>query len=1387
MFGIYTTQKKLFSLLPYPAFMRRGMVLSWFKKVLRIGPLESARARLGTACSASAVAKVDLSEKPSALQATDCSGSSNAKSLAAPRSKNTAIATCLLLLTSLFAAAPIAANAAPDGDVACSDGGTFTIQSDIVISSSNCSGQITIPAGVSVGSTAFASSPNLGEIAFLDPIPTGSPWGGPSSVMVSRGISCGDSGYFVIRQTTVAARHNCTGSVVIPEGITQVGFAAFDADPGYGGVGHPNEGRYNNSSVATAITSLTIPSTVTSIGNFAFRNLQVSAVSIPDSVTSIGEAAFAGSSMTSLSIGNGLTTISPWVFAGLASLTSVTFGSGVRTIDERAFSDATALSAVTIPDSVELIGAAAFSWYHDNSPHPVRIPTLNYCGDANLTDTGLQNPASNATTCLPARPVILSATGGDGGVEIAFSPGSVEGRSPITAIKYSLNGGPFTTFSSQSTASPLSITGLANDTSYTVSLKAVSAIGEGAASRPITFVAGISAYSDPAIGGVTAPVTGETPVTLVTPTSGYTGTVTWSESHSTFKLATRYTATIQLIPAAGHTLTGVPANYFTISGAVSVTHATNSGLITAVFRTSGDGEISCGTSGKFMFSNYTITGHDSCIGSVLIPNAITAIAADGFSDAPGISSVNFAPGSELQTIGSGAFLINPNVASGSLTSITIPKSVTWIGNGAFQFSALSSLIFEADSSIQTIDINAFWGASLLPTVEIPNSLTALGEGAFRNATGLTSVQFEPESQLTEIPRDAFLGASSIASIVIPKSVGVIGESAFSGATGLTSVTFEEDSQLAVIGNGAFYGASALVTIEIPNGVSFIGAGSFEDATALTSVTFEAGSVLYEIGSNAFRGASSLRTIQIPNQIDMRGYAFLNTHPSLFASSYRSWKVPLPSISSGPRIGEIVFASAFERELSIPDLGGIPEEYVYRITRQENVAATSVDVQSHTLYHTLTKGEQYQWYEDMGFDAVGATGDNPYLFSWRAFMCVADVNGAVTLSKPGSLNLSYASRESVPSGSSWANLMAVFKLATQQLEVASSPSTRTVVGKMFDSNQYEPPGEQDLQSVNPSNTPYSFGISEVGGSCGSGKTLEALEIVDAGATPNPIASKSFTISAVLNLKYGGQFFEQDAAGVTIGVTGGGGPPPEFSGAYNAALWGLTTIAGTVIPSAPDAVVATPNIANYTGPLPTLFAPRILDANKAQTVRVIGERLDQVTRISHNGIAINFTIISAGEIEVRLPALLPGVKDIKFDSASRGTVTLLNAIEVRAEPETTTSPSSPVTDPPKPVTSSPVKMTMVLGFGPGSSRLNSAGSRNMSIATKRVSAAKEISCIGFTMGPSVLARDIQLSYNRALAVCNQLASSIPGAKVMKIEGRQDSRTGDRIRRVEIWWRD
>ena len=86
-----------------------------------------------------------------------------------------------------------------------------------------------------------------------------------------------------------------------------------------------------------------------------------------------------------------------------------------------------------------------------------------------------------------------------------------------------------------------------------------------------------------AIPGVTAPVTGGTPVTAITETAQYSGTIAWNGNPSTFAAGTAYAATITLTAKSGFTLQGVVANFFTVAGAASVSNAANSGEVTAVF------------------------------------------------------------------------------------------------------------------------------------------------------------------------------------------------------------------------------------------------------------------------------------------------------------------------------------------------------------------------------------------------------------------------------------------------------------------------------------------------------------------------------------------------------------------------------------------------------------------------------------------------------------------------------------------------------------------------------------------------------------------------------------------------------------------------------------
>ncbi|UOM51952.1 ice-binding family protein [Sphaerochaeta associata] len=93
-----------------------------------------------------------------------------------------------------------------------------------------------------------------------------------------------------------------------------------------------------------------------------------------------------------------------------------------------------------------------------------------------------------------------------------------------------------------------------------------------------------------AITGLTAPVTGESPVIAITNTEEYTSSsVTWAKADTTvlapegtFEEDTVYIATITLVPVAGYTLTGVTENFFTVDEATA-TNDIDLGVVTAVF------------------------------------------------------------------------------------------------------------------------------------------------------------------------------------------------------------------------------------------------------------------------------------------------------------------------------------------------------------------------------------------------------------------------------------------------------------------------------------------------------------------------------------------------------------------------------------------------------------------------------------------------------------------------------------------------------------------------------------------------------------------------------------------------------------------------------------
>ena len=263
-----------------------------------------------------------------------------------------------------------------------------------------------------------------------------------------------------------------------------------------------------------------------------------------------------------------------------------------------------------------------------------------------------------------------------------------------------------------------------------------------------------------------------------------------------------------------------------------------------------------------------------------------------------------------------------------LTSITIPKSVTSIGEIIFLCcDDLASITVESGNetydsrdncnaivetstntliagcgnsvipnSVNSIGSYAFYSCSNLRSVNIPNSVTSIGNYAFSSCTDLWSVTI-PNS-VTSIGSFAFYSSLNLRSINIPSSVTTIGEGAFSGMEYLTimveksntkydsrgscNAIIETESNILIAGNKntvipnsvssigsyAFYDCYILKSIDIPNSVTSIGDNAFRNCISLTSIDIP--NSVTSIGSWAFNFCTHLTSINIPNSVTSIG-------------------------------------------------------------------------------------------------------------------------------------------------------------------------------------------------------------------------------------------------------------------------------------------------------------------------------------------------------------------------------------------------------------------------------------------------------------------------------------------------------------------------------------
>ncbi|MGC7185986.1 leucine-rich repeat protein [Metamycoplasma hominis] len=256
-------------------------------------------------------------------------------------------------------------------------------------------------------------------------------------------------------------------------------------------------------------------------------------------------------------------------------------------------------------------------------------------------------------------------------------------------------------------------------------------------------------------------------------------------------------------------------------------------------------------------------GNESFIGSLIelvyIPGSVKEIGDDAFSRCQNLKEVILNEG--LERIGNYAF---ENV---NIKSITIPSSVKEIGDSAFSgCQNLKEVIL--NEGLERIGNDAFLNTNI-KLVNIPNSIKILEDSAF-DFSMISHSLINSNNKNFEIKDNFFVDKNNkkmlayldkdATKVVIPTWIKEIGKYAFSGCKNLKEVILNEG--LERIGNNAFSNAN-IESITIPGSVKEIGYSAFSNCSNLREVILNEG--LVRIGYYAFE-YTKIESITIPDSI-----------------------------------------------------------------------------------------------------------------------------------------------------------------------------------------------------------------------------------------------------------------------------------------------------------------------------------------------------------------------------------------------------------------------------------------------------------------------------------------------------------------------------------------
>ncbi len=773
---------------------------------------------------------------------------------------------------------------------------------------------VTITKATQIPAGAFSNCSNLTRIIL------------PDTVTVINNYAF----YNCTSATTITTPGNeSSTAIIIPQAVTNIGDYAFyhcDKTTNLSMTDNVKTIGANAFQYCINLANVKLSTQLQVINPYSFASCSaLPTIDLPETVTKIGTYAFAWcSELKNITTPQAVTAVDSYAFYGCSKLATVTFNNRILSIGDYAFQNCAALTSVTIPDSVTSIGLGTFKGCAGLTE--ITLPFVGQTAINNNTTSSVFGYifGSSSISAAGTTSQIYSPSGSTSYDNYYYIPSSLR---TVTITKATqIPTGAFSNCGNLTRITlPDTVTVINNYAFYYCSSATTITTPGNESSTAIIIPQAVTSIGDYAFYHCDKPTSlsmTDNVKTIGANAFQYCSNLKSVKLPTQLQAISSYSfASCSALPTIAIPETVTKIGTYAFAWCSELKNIITPQAVTAVDSYAFYG---CSKLATVTFNNRILSIGDyafqncAALTSVTIPDSVTSIGLGTFQGCSGLTEITLPfvgatassnntvssvfgyifGSSSISAAGTTSQIYSPSGSSSydnyyfipsglrtvtvtkatqiptgafsncsSLTSITLPDTVTVINNYAFYYCTSVTTIKTPGNEISTAIIipqavtsignYAFFSCSKITNLSMSDNVQTIGTNAFQSCANLKNAKLS--TQLQTISPYLFYACNTLSTVAIPETVTRIGTYAFGVCSQLKNITIPQ--AVTAVDSYAFYYCPKLTSVIMNNGILSIGDYAFKDCAALTSVTIP--DSVTSIGSSTFLGCSGLTEITLP--------------------------------------------------------------------------------------------------------------------------------------------------------------------------------------------------------------------------------------------------------------------------------------------------------------------------------------------------------------------------------------------------------------------------------------------------------------------------------------------------------------------------------------------